>query len=229
MHIYLPVGRHDKNVISEAELENISIWPKIHYHPRVWPTFGHVSIALTMCWNNNSSLSSWCFSIPLVTYPPLHFHWPIYWSVTLMWKEVMQQIFYFLCSSDSKLLTFPMVWRLESRNSRRPLMYIVRVSSLLLTPLQAVFSEKVFGVLCYYALIISPTAVWRKDTPPPPPAPLSLPFLSVLSVTADPLLLFFCDSTIASNELRRIALQEEWQPLVMFPQPLLPRCNHAHS
>lgn len=56
-----------------------------------------------------------------------------------------------------------------------------------------------------------------------PPHFLSM-YLSFCSVSADHCL--YGSSTL-SNELRRIAPREEWQPLVMFPAPLLMLLNHT--
>lgn len=116
-------------------------------------------------------------------------------------------------------------------------MYIVRVSSHLLIPLQAAFWKKVFWELYYNVLVVFRSAVWGGGTPPVPPlSSLSSPVLalhlffhlSAVSVTADPCSCF-CGASIVSNELRRNTPQEEWQPMVMFPPFLLLCSNHTHT
>lgn len=103
-----------------------------------------------------------------------------------------------------------MIWRLKFHISLRTLMYVVGISRLLLTPLQAAFSGKVFCLLSC-ALYIPQCNMWEGYHP----TPHLLLFLppSLWQQTPCPC---FRDSTVASNELRRTAPQEEWQPLVMF-------------
>lgn len=113
---------------------------------------------------------------------------------------------------------FFLVWRLKFYLSFVALMYIVRVSSLLLNRLQAVSCAKV--VFC--------VAVWLHACYFPPhrcitecyPSIFLSSFLSRPTMTTELLPLFLGDSSMASNELWRIAPQEEWQPLVMFSPPL---------
>lgn len=147
-------------------------------------------------------------------------------STVLMSRGVTQLIFSPLCSSHSNVLSSPVVWRLKFHLSFRPLMYIVRVSSLLLTPLQAVFWEKVFGRRVIICSLFS--AMLYQGGIPPLSLHLFLP-LPALSQWQQTPCSCFCDSSIVSNELRRIPPQEEWQPLVMFPPLLLLRSNHTHS
>lgn len=75
-----------------------------------WATVAGLSIARDRtCWVNNSELLCH-FSIPhmsLNTPPPLYFHWLTYLSMGILFKGVMQKIFYFQSSIDSKVLRFP--------------------------------------------------------------------------------------------------------------------------
>lgn len=160
-------------------------------------------------------------------YPPLHFQCLTFSSVLLIKKEI---ILYFSYNLDGKAFSSPEVWKKKFKLSFRALMYIVRVSSLLLTPLQAMFERRCLGVVLLCAHCFPQCCMGDGISP------ISLfSSVSIYSSFSHPCQWqqtprsCFCDSSIASNELRRIAPQEEWQPLVMFPMPPLLRSNHAHS
>lgn len=149
-----------------------------------------------------------------VTYRPLQFRWLTYSNLGRGYATDFS--IFIVVFRSYKVPGSLVVWRLKLLLTFRLLMYIVRVSSLLLTPLQAVFGEKVLWALCYYVLVIFRNAVWGGGM-----YCTSFSLLLLLSPSSPPSrwqqtpCSCFCDSSIASNELRRIA--EECQPLVMIP------------